>query len=140
MKFTKVAFGRSSGDDLGDRGDDRDGPQRERDATRAGGLLSDDALGEGRGLVEDAAGHATGANGAVDDVRAIDGRLEVGGHGHRGRDPELLGDAIQDATDPVEPALVDVVEGDLVVVGRDVSGSEGPIDHRRPEPSGTDQR
>ena len=131
--------GRSSGDDLGDRGDDRHGPQRERDATGAGGLLSDDALGDGRGLVEDPARHPTGTNGAVDDVRAIDGRLEVRGHGHRGPDAELLGDAIEDATDPVEPALIDVVEGDLVVLRRDVSGREGPIDHRRPEPSGADQ-
>ena len=53
---------------------------------------------------------------------------------------ELLGDAVQHAPDPVQPALVDVVERDFVVVGRDVPGGQGPIDHRRPETSGTDQR
>ena len=55
------------------------------------------------------------------------------------RHAELLGDAVQDAADPVETGLIDVVEGDLVVLGRDLAGREGPIDHRGPEPSGTDQ-
>ena len=98
-----------------------------------------DALGEGRGLVEDAAGHAAGADRAVDDVRPVDRRLEASRHRHRHGHAELLGDAVEDAADPVEPGLVDVVEGDLVVAGRDLAGREGPIDHRRPEPSGTDQ-
>ena len=54
-------------------------------------------------------------------------------------DSELLGDAVEDAADPVEARLVDVVEGDLVVLGRDLAGGEGSIDHRGPEASGTDQ-
>ena len=87
---------------LGDRHHGRDRSQREREASRAGGLLADHAAVDRDPLVLQPALEAADPDRAVDDVRALHRIAQVGGHPVADRRAELAIDAVQHGRDAAE--------------------------------------
>ena len=117
-------------DDMGDLGDDGHSPEGEADPAGARRLLADRPGLDRDGLVDQAAGDATDADRAIDDVGSIDRVLESSrravpngcslGFSHPG----------QDGLDASQPARIDVVEHDLVVPGPGLAARDRPVDDR----------
>ena len=93
-----------------------------------------------RRLVDHAPLEPADADGGEHEVGALDRVVEVGGGAERQLLAALLGEPVQDGRHPLHPALVEIVEDDLVEREALALGQQRPVDERDAEPSSADDR
>ena len=140
VKLISHAFGRSFGDRLGELDHRRDRAEREADPAGAGRLLPEHADRERDRLVDHPALEPADADRGEDEVGALDRVVEVGRGPERQLLAALLGEPVQDGRHPLHPALVEIVQHDLVEREALALGQQRPVDERDAEPSSADDR
>ena len=133
-------LGRAPLDNLCDLRDNGHGAQGKADSPGARRFLPDRPGLDRHGLVDQPAFEAADADGAVDDVGAVDRILEAGRRPVADGGAFGLVDAPQDGLDPLQPGCVDVVQDDLVVGRPRPAARDRPVDDGRPKPTPTQDR
>ena len=117
-----------------------DRAQREADAAGAGRLLPEHADRERDRLVDHAALEPADPDRGEHEVGALDRVVEVGRGAERQLLAALLGEPVQDGRHPLHPALVEIVQHDLVEREALALVEQRPVDERDAEPSSADDR